>query len=467
MPLFKKIEPAACTLAVVALFCMPIGLNAAPTKTATPKITPAPAVQDANPASPENAPISSAAESIYTAARPKLLQVRTLLGGTGQQSSIGSAFLVDADGLAITNYHVVSQYALEPDTYRLEYATPDGARGPLALLMIDVVNDLAAVRIDKKDHPFFKFGTKLLEKKSLKGERLYSMGNPLDLGFAIVEGTYNGPVDHSYNDRIHFSGAINPGMSGGPVVMANNEVVGINVAKRIGGELVSFLVPARFAVALVDLAKNAKPMAPSDVKAEIGRQLAVWQNGLYTALSQEKVSVSTFGPYAAQDNSSPWFTCWADTNVGEMPKPLAILNTTNCRMDNQLFVTDEVNTGAVRFSQSYAKSAGLNPFQFSVFLSWKYYMLLQDSNAAKYYARRFCHQNFYKPKEPDRQPLTQVIWCAQAYRDFDDLYDVSLMAVTQDKSDEALISRLSMKGVSYPNAVAYANRFLGALQWNK
>ena len=44
------------------------------------------------------------------------------------------------------------------------------------------------------------------------------MGNPLDLGFTIVEGTYNGFVEKSYNPRMHFTGAINPGMSGGPAV---------------------------------------------------------------------------------------------------------------------------------------------------------------------------------------------------------------------------------------------------------
>ncbi|MEO8676124.1 MAG: serine protease, partial [Casimicrobiaceae bacterium] len=181
------------------------------------------------------APISSAAESVYAAARPRLLQIRTLVDRADRQASLGSGLIVTADGLALTNYHVVSQYALEPLTYRLEYVAPDGSRGSLKLQAIDIVNDLAVVRLDKPSATFFEFDPRAIEGTMPKGERLFAMGNPLDLGFTIVEGTYNGLVDFSYNERIHFSGALNPGMSGGPTVTAAGRIAGINVAKMTRG----------------------------------------------------------------------------------------------------------------------------------------------------------------------------------------------------------------------------------------
>src|SRR5882724_10945738 len=102
-------------------------------------------------------PVPATAERIFAAAPSRLLQIRTLVVGAGQQSSTGSGFLVGADGLAITNYHVVSQAALEPKTYRLEYAAADGSHGDVRLLAIDLPNDLAVVGLDKRDAPFFTF----------------------------------------------------------------------------------------------------------------------------------------------------------------------------------------------------------------------------------------------------------------------------------------------------------------------
>jgi len=203
-----------------------------------------------------SAELSATAERIYASTRPSLLQVRTLVEAAGRQSSVGSGFLVSADGLAITNYHVVSQYALEPKTYRLEFARPDGTHGALSLLAIDIADDLAVVRLEGADLPHMDFDPVAVAGELPRGERIYAMGNPLDLGFTIVEGTYNGLVERSYNERVQFTGAINPGMSGGPAVTDSGKVVGINVAKRLDGELVSFLVPGNKAVALLELAQE-------------------------------------------------------------------------------------------------------------------------------------------------------------------------------------------------------------------
>lgn len=459
--------PVARALAGLALLC---GGPAQTLAQALPPATVAPRPEQATPVPPP----SSAAERVYAAARGQLLQVRTLLSEASEQSSIGSAFLVGADSFAITNYHVVSQYALDPSLYRLEYAAADGTRGELKLLAIDLPNDLAVVRLESapdaaKPRPHFQFDARALAGTLPQGERLYSMGNPLDLGFSIVEGTYNGSVERSYNERILFSGAVNPGMSGGPTVAADGKVAGINVAKRTDGELVSFLVPARFAAKLLEKARvdiaAGRAMQPRDIVTEIGRQLAERQSALYKQLDESGFRPGTFGPYRASEVSAPWFTCWAQTNATQSPKPRAEVNTKNCASDTRLFVAGDLNVGLVQLTHSYIRSSELNPFQFATFLSRQNQIGWTGNAASKWYTRQRCHEDFVAAGE-DRPPI-RAVWCARAYRKFDDLYDVWVSAVTQDRDTEALSSRLILQSVTFDNAARLTKRFLEDVRWAK
>jgi serine protease Do len=429
---------------------------AQPASSFAPESRPAPAV------------LTATAEAVYRAAQPRLLQIRTLVDGTGQQASIGSGFVVTAEGLTVTNYHVVSQHALEPQTYRMEYAAPDGSSGPVRLLAIDVLNDLAVVQLDKGGWPFFEFNPRALSGEMPKGERIYSMGNPLDLGFTIVEGTYNALVERSYNERIHFSGSINAGMSGGPAVTVDGRIVGINVAKELSGEQVSYLVPAKFAAALLERARKDSPLDSANTRREIGRQLGQWQEGLHRALADKGMRSTTLGPYVATESAAPWFTCWSDTNADEIPKPRALSRSTSCRMQSWMFVSGEVTTGNLTFNNVYVHTDELHPLQFSSYLSgylgspW-----VSTGRESKRHTRERCHEQFVDPGEDGDRPVVRAVWCARAYREFEGLFDVSFVAVTQDRSTEALVTRLSITGVSYDNALALARRLLGGIAWAK
>jgi serine protease Do len=410
----------------------------------------------------------SAAEGIYAAAKPRLLQIRTLVADAGRQTSNGSAFLVSSDGLAMTNYHVVSQVVLEPNTYRLEYTDADGSHGEATLLGVDLPNDLAVVRIDKHAAPYFAFSKAATGGSGglLKGERLYSMGDPLDLGFTIIEGTYNGLVERSYNERIHFSGALNAGMSGGPVVSADGTVVGINVATRRGGQLVSFLVPARFAAAL--LTRVGERQSTPDLRTEIRQQLTSWRTTLYRSLGEGGFRSSPLGSYRAPETAAPWFNCWANTNVGATPKPRASVNSTTCNSDSDLFIASDLNAGSIQIVHSYAKSIDLNQFQFATFLTQlSQPRLVGGGPFRKYYSPQRCSEDFVRTAQAPEHPALRVIWCAQAYREFEGLYDIAMIAVTQDHDSEALVSRLSLQAVGYDDAVALGRQFLEAVEVTK
>src|SRR5262245_18223722 len=96
-------------------------------------------------------PVSAQGQHISESARAQLLQVRTLLKDQDSQASVGSGFVVDASGLVITNFHVVSQFALQPERYRLAFRMAQGRSGTAELLAIDVVHDLALLRLRSSD----------------------------------------------------------------------------------------------------------------------------------------------------------------------------------------------------------------------------------------------------------------------------------------------------------------------------
>lgn len=456
-----RLQALAAALLFSTLCVAPLGAQTrAPAKSASKAIS-APSAQT---------PISSIAEAVYARAKSRILQIRTLLISAGRQSTIGSGFLVSADGLAVTNYHVISQYALEPKTYRLEYAAPDGSRGGMTLLAIDVANDLAVVRLDRAsssalaDLPYFDFDERALADSLPKGERIYAMGNPLDIGFTIVEGTYNGLVDKSFDERIHLSGAINPGMSGGPVTNAEGRVVGVNVAKRTDAEQVGFLVPAKFAARLVESARNGKPLDVTKSRAEIGRQLNAWQAGFYEELGKQGFKDATFGTYRGLESAARWMNCWASTNANAVPKPRHLQSSTRCDSQTGLFVSNQIYTGRLTMDLTWYKATDLNAFQFANMLTgpgWGGFSGY-GGRGNRRMTEQICRHDFIAGDTS--HPRLRATWCARAYREFEGLYDVSVMALTQDRDRETLMARLTMRGVGWDNANTLGKRFLDGLR---
>ena len=185
---------AACALA--AAFATP-----AQTAPATAASAPAAATADAAPDS--GTTLSLSARKVYEQARSQLVQIRTVLKGRASQTSVGSGFFVTPDGHIITNFHVVSQAALKPERHDLVYVTADGREAPLSILQIDVLHDLALLKAG--DAPARRFDALALRpatRSLAQGERIYSLGNPLDVGFAVMEGNYNGLVRRSFYPQI-------------------------------------------------------------------------------------------------------------------------------------------------------------------------------------------------------------------------------------------------------------------------
>ncbi|WP_051294057.1 S1 family peptidase [Pseudoduganella violaceinigra] len=394
---------------------------------------------------------SSTAQKLYSAAKADLLQVRSLLKTGRTQSSVGSGFLVGTSNLVLTNYHVVSQFALDPDTYTGEWVDTAGQRGNIELLAVDVLHDLAVVRVNRYGTGYFK-----LDKPAAltQGQYLYSLGNPLDLGFAISEGSFNGVIARSFYEQLMFTGPINAGMSGGPSVTVNGEVAGINVSKRLDGELVSFLVPARYAQELLKRVEpDAKP--PKDFTAVVAQQLLVHQKAMIDQLLAKPLTAKAMGPYSVPVRESEQMRCWGRSN----DRDSFSVEVTNCAMESSLFVSSSLQTGQVQIQHQYMKSTGLDEVRFAVLSSNSFKNENFGSHKDKRLTGPMCTEQFVKNST---LPMRAVM-CVRAYRKFDGLYDFALLTSSTDEGKMNLQSRLDARGVSYENGMRASRAFLESL----
>ncbi|NRR29854.1 trypsin-like peptidase domain-containing protein [Oxalobacteraceae bacterium] len=451
---------AATPVAAVAAapLTSPAGVTAKSSNTpAKPASTPPQSAAAAAASASDSAalpPPSSAAQKLYASAKNDILQVRSLLKGGRTQSSVGSGFLIGTGNLVLTNYHVVSQFALDPATYVGEWVDTGGRRGNVELLAVDVLHDLAVLRVSRNGTGFFKLPEQLAPLT--QGQYLYSLGNPLDLGFAISEGAYNGVIARSFYDQLMFTGPINSGMSGGPSVTVDGAVAGVNVSKRLDGELVSFLVPARYAQRLLQsVSPQAKP--PADFTALVTAQLLQHQRALVDDMLATPFSLKPMGPYMVPVRESEQMRCWGQSN--EKNERAFTVDNTSCSMESAVFVNGSLQTGQVSIRHQFIRSTGLDKIRFSQLASRSFknehFGTAKDSRLTG----PQCTEEFVN----NGKLSMRAVLCLRAYRKFPGLYDVAVLTASTDESLMSLQSRLDGRGLSYDNGMRLSRTFLQSL----
>jgi serine protease Do len=429
----------------------------------TPPPAPAPAAPAPGVAAPQQPPtVSASARRLYERSKGQLLQIRTLLKTQDSQASVGSGFLVSDDGHVVTNYHVISQFALEPDSYRLRYATTDGQGGALELLDFDARRDLALLRAvdDGKGGGLKGRGALAFRPQSqplAKGERIYSMGNPHDVAFAVVEGNYNGLVERSFDPLIYYAGGINPGMSGGPVLDEDGLVVGVNVSTMLFAQQVSFLVPGEFAADLVKRSLNAKPIRAA-AWSRLRDQLTRYQDELVGKFLSAPWESANNDRYRLPVPKQDFMRCWgrgtpADTKGLDFER-------SQCRMDHALFVSGNLQTGWLDMSHEAYDGSKLGALRFARQYSASFRNERLGA-ADKSRTAPYCKEQFV---DRDGLPLRAVV-CLRAYRKLEGLHDLSVLVTTVDSSTQGALGRFDARGVSFDNALKLAAHYLEGFAW--
>ncbi|HEX7437948.1 MAG TPA: serine protease, partial [Caldimonas sp.] len=405
-----------------------------------------------------SAPVSLSARKVYEQARSQLVQIRTVLKGRASQTSVGSGFFVSREGHIVTNFHVVSEAALKPDRHDLVYVTADGREAPLQILQLDVLHDLALLKAgDSAGRTFDALGFRPEARPLSQGERIYSLGNPLDVGFAVAEGTYNGVVKRSFYPQIFFGGALSAGMSGGPALDQEGQVVGINVARRVDGEQVSFLVPAAFASALLARGRDARPIT-APAYAIVDEQLMVHQAALAERFIQQGWKSATHPRYRVPVPPDVFMRCWGSSE----PSRTGGLDVerSDCAMDTRIFVGD-FTTGAIALRHESYDGSKLGPLRFAARYSQSFRNESFVRLSPEHQTKPQCHEDFV-----DRAGLAlRAVVCMRAYKKLPQLYDLSVLVATLDQSEGGVQGRLDAQGFSFENAQRLSRHYIEAYGW--
>ncbi|BAY18577.1 peptidase S1 and S6 chymotrypsin/Hap [Anabaenopsis circularis NIES-21] len=162
------------------------------------------------------------------------------------QRGIGSGFITSADGIILTNAHVVA------DADNVSVVLKDGRSLQGKVVGVDRVTDVAVVRIKGTGLPTVKFGN---SDNLLPGQWAIAIGNPLGLDNTVTQGIISATqrsvadlgVPTERVDFIQTDAAINPGNSGGPLLNAQGEVIGMNTAIIQGAQGLGFAIPIKTA----------------------------------------------------------------------------------------------------------------------------------------------------------------------------------------------------------------------------
>ncbi|MGK2912152.1 MAG: Do family serine endopeptidase [Sphingobium sp.] len=181
---------------------------------------------------------------------------------TRQAQSLGSGFIVSADGYIVTNNHVVAPGAEGATIDSITVTLTNREEYTAKLIGRDAASDLAVLKIEpKKALPFVKFGD---STKARVGDWVIAIGNPFGLGGTVTAGIISAVHRNTGGGSDRFlqtDASINQGNSGGPMFDMNGNVIGINsqILSPSGGNVgIGFAIPSEQATPVIETLRKGQ-----------------------------------------------------------------------------------------------------------------------------------------------------------------------------------------------------------------
>jgi hypothetical protein len=392
--------------------------------------------------------------NIYASTEKSVYQIRVINKQTSKKSSIGSGFTVNKTNILATNYHVVSGYVNAPDKYDLEYLAKDGRKGKLEILDLDTTHDLAVLRAKNGLGPPLKIAP-LPEK----GAHLYSLGNPMDLGFSIVKGVNNGVMRNSEEKNILVSGSLNPGMSGGPTLNEEGNVIGINVATS--GNEISFLVPAEHLTHILERLerRNYKPVY--NIYDTISQQLVKNSQDKIQGLLDNDWAGTTISGFSVPSELSKTYKCW-DGSPSFKKDVLYHLTSINCSNQYNIFLSDSLDVGGIAYEYHWLSSDRMSPSHFYHSIYQSFNESVPPSSADREDVTNFaCQTSFVTLTEK----TFKATICRRDYLKYTGLSDVLITMAMVGEKRQGFIFNMDLVGTDFNSSMDLLRKVMERIKW--
>jgi serine protease Do len=178
-----------------------------------------------------------------------------------KQRSLGSGFIISADGYIVTNHHVVNG----ADSIQVSFGDKNDKEETYKAQLIgsDKLTDLAVLKITpKKELPFLKLG----DSDAINvGEWVIAIGNPFGLDHTVTAGIISAKGrkirSNPFDSFLQTDASINPGNSGGPLLNMAGEGIGINAAIIANGQGIGFAIPSNMAKEIIETLRTDKKVS--------------------------------------------------------------------------------------------------------------------------------------------------------------------------------------------------------------
>jgi serine protease Do len=254
------------SLVIIVFLLVASGCQFIPIYTSTPSTTTPPATTAVTPINPGWTPPSTDGQElvlpsiadVVALVKPSVVAINTeftsydIFNRPFTQQAAGSGWIIDEDGLIVTNNHVVE------NADSVTVTLVDGRTFTAETVRTDVLSDLAIVKVNASNLPAAKVGD---SEALLVGDWVVAIGNSLGMGISATSGIVSATgvsldvsAGQTQDDLIQTDAAINPGNSGGPLVNMAGEVIGITSVKiaQVGVEGMGYAISSNTATPIVE-----------------------------------------------------------------------------------------------------------------------------------------------------------------------------------------------------------------------